>query len=466
MVKQQKILVVDDEIGMRELLEIVLSNDGYEVLAVATTAEACSILEKDSFDVVVTDLWIDNDREAGMRMLEWLQANDPGTPAIMMTAHGSVETAIEAMKLGAADYVLKPFSNDEIRMLIGRVIAQRDLVRENVVLRKDQARRGDIDNMVGKSRAIEDVKETIRRVAAAPSTVAILGESGTGKELVARSLHQLSDRSDKPFVAINCGGIPENLLESELFGHRKGSFTGATEDKDGLFVMADGGTLFLDEVGELPLPLQVKLLRVLGNNVVRPIGGTKDIEVDVRLLSATNRNLEEMVKSGAFREDLYYRLNVIPLAVPSLRDRRDDIPLLARHFVVRLAPKLGREAPNLGEDALEALCTHDWPGNVRELENVLERAVALCSSDTITLPDLPENIKRPTLSPGTNVSELPADGLDLEALIADLELNLIRQALRNANHSQKRAASLLGLSIRSLRYRLQKYELDNNRQAG
>ena len=220
MVKKQKILVVDDEIGMRELLEIVLNNDGYEVAAVSTVAEACSVLEGESFDVIVTDLWIENDRDAGMRMLEWLQSNDPGTPAIMMTAHGSVETAIEAMKLGAADYVLKPFSNDEIRMLVGRALEQRDLKRENVVLRKDQARRGDIDNMVGKSGPIEEVKETIRRVAAAPSTVVILGESGTGKELVARGLHQLSERSEKPFVAINCGGIPENLLESELFGHK------------------------------------------------------------------------------------------------------------------------------------------------------------------------------------------------------------------------------------------------------
>lgn len=466
LVKKQKVMVIDDEVGMRELLEIVLNNDGYDVLTVATTAEACSVLEKDSFDIIVTDLWIDNDRDAGMRMLEWLQSNDPEIPAIMMTAHGSVETAIEAMKLGAADYVLKPFSNDEIRLLIARALEKRDLVRENVVLRKEQARRGDIDTMVGKSRPIEEVKETIRRVSAAPSTVVILGESGTGKELVARSLHRLSGRSDKAFVAINCGGIPDNLLESELFGHKKGSFTGATEDKIGLFVMADGGTLFLDEVGELPFPLQVKLLRVLGNNVVRPIGGTKDIEVDVRLLSATNRNLEEMVKSGAFREDLYYRLNVIPINVPSLRERCDDIPLLARHFVVRLAEKLGRETPKLTQDAMDALCKHDWPGNVRELENVLERAVALCSGESITVSDLPDNVKRSTLSPAGNVSELPADGLDLEAFIADLELNLIRQALRNANHSQKGAASLLGLTTRSLRYRLQKYGLDNNRQAG
>ena len=231
-------------------------------------------------------------------------------------------------------------------------------------------------------------------------------------------------------------------------------------------MMADGGTLFLDEVGELPLQLQVKLLRVLGNSVVRPIGGTKDIDADVRLLSATNRNLEEMVKTGAFREDLYYRLNVIPIEVPSLRERSDDIPLLAHHFIVRLAKKLGRETPKLTQDARDALCTHDWPGNVRELENVLERAVALCSGESITLPDLPDNVKRSSLSPVGNVSELPADGLDLEALIADLELNLIRQALRNAKHSQKGAARLLGLTTRSLRYRLQKYGLDNNRDAG
>ena len=314
---------------MRELLEIVLGGDGYEVVCLATPEDAQPLLLQQSFDVVVTDLRIGSDAEAGMRFLSWLQEFAPGTPAIMMTAHGSVETAIEAMKRGAADYVLKPFQNDEIRLLVGRAIDQRDIVRENRTLRKEQAKLGNVTNMIGASTAIEQVKEMIRRVAVLPSTIAIYGESGTGKELVARSVHQLSERAEKPFVAINCGGIPENLLESELFGHKKGTFTGAFKDKDGLFFAADGGTLFLDEIGEMPLSLQVKLLRVLDNNIITPLGGTESIQVDVRLVSATNRDLEEMVHEGEFREDLYYRLNVIPLVVPSQRERVDDIPLLA-----------------------------------------------------------------------------------------------------------------------------------------
>ncbi|MCF6284578.1 MAG: sigma-54 dependent transcriptional regulator, partial [Candidatus Hydrogenedentes bacterium] len=288
---KQHVLVVDDEFSMRELMEIVLQNDGYEVGLADDVESACALLEESQYDVVLTDLCMGQDRNAGMRLLSWLDENMPGTPAIMMTAHGSVETAIEAMKRGAADYIMKPFKNDEVRILVKRAIAQRNLLRENVALRKEQARQGDIENMIGKSPAFQKAMNMIRRVAALPSTVAVHGESGSGKELVARALHNLSNRSDKPFVAINCGGIPENLLESELFGHKKGSFTGATDDKEGLFVVANGGTIFLDEIGEMPLMLQVKLLRVLDNNTVTPVGSTTDTKVDVRLISATNRNL-------------------------------------------------------------------------------------------------------------------------------------------------------------------------------
>ncbi len=461
---KQQVLVVDDELSMRELLEIVLQNDGYDVATANDVANACELLEATHYDVVLTDLHMGQDRNAGMKLLSWIEANSPGTPAIMMTAHGSVETAIEAMKRGAADYIMKPFKNDEIRILIERAIAQRNLLRENIALRKEQARQGDIDNMIGKSPAFQSVMKMIRRVAALPSTVAVHGESGAGKELVARALHNLSNRANKPFVAINCGGIPENLLESELFGHKKGSFTGATDDKEGLFVVANGGTIFLDEIGEMPLMLQVKLLRVLDNNTVTPVGSTTDIKVDVRLVSATNRDLEKMAEEGTFRSDLFYRLNVIPITVPPLRDRKDDIPLLCRHFVKHHARKMGREDLEISAEAQTALNRYNWPGNVRELGNVMERALALCLDNQIGLDDLPENLS--SYQPDRDVASsplaavVPDGGMDMEQLIADLEIDLIQQALEKGRYSQKRAASLLGLTARSLRYRLQKYDLE------
>ncbi|HOD50643.1 MAG TPA: sigma-54 dependent transcriptional regulator [Candidatus Hydrogenedentes bacterium] len=452
-------LVVDDEAGMRELLEIVLGNAGYDVTATATIEAASAALEKGPYDVVITDLRIDNDHAAGLRLLSWIKEHAPTTPAIMITAHASMETAIEALKLGAADYIMKPFKNDELRLLVKRAIQQRNLIRENIALRKSQALRGTIDNIIGKSHAIEETREMVRRVGTLPSTVAIHGESGTGKELVARAIHQLSERAAKPFVAINCGGFPENLLESELFGHKKGSFTGAVEDKEGLFVVADGGTLFLDEVGEMPLSLQVKLLRVLDNQTIMPVGGTTTIKVDVRIISATNRNLEEMAKSGEFREDLYYRLNVIPITVPPLRDREGDVPLLARHFAKAHAARLGCGPVDISPEAEEALDNFRWPGNVRELENVLERAVALCRGDHIEITDLPPYIRDYVPEPKPALSDLPEGGLDLEEYIANIESKLILQALKRGRYSQKRAAELLGLTSRSLRYRLQKYSL-------
>lgn len=458
---QNRVLIVDDEPGMREMLEIVLENAGYEVVSASSTRETVAILARESFDCVLTDLFMGNDRQAGMKVLAHLGEHASGTPAIMMTAHGSVETAIEAMRLGAADYIQKPFKdNDEIRLRVRNAIAQRSLKRENEALRKDQQSRADVTMMVGQSSAFHKVLTMVRRVAALPSTVAIHGESGVGKELVARALHNLSERAEKPFVAINCGGIPENLLESELFGHKRGAFTGAVEDKEGLFVTANGGTLFLDEIGEMPLLLQVKLLRVLDNNLVTPVGGTTSIKVDVRVLSATNRDLGEMAAQGGFRNDLYYRLNVIPINVPPLRERGDDIPLLANHFIRQHAKRMGRDNLLFEPDALEALRNYEWPGNVRELANVVERALALCNGDTITLDDLPPNVRDFSPALAREALALPDEGIDMEARIADIEINLIRQALERAHYSQKKAAELLGLTPRSLRYRLQKYGLE------
>lgn len=461
MAARYRILVVDDEASMRELLEIVLGNAGYDVVSVGTLEQACNLLSQDSFDAAVTDLRFGNDKDAGMKLLAWMREHTPATPAIMITAYASVETAIEAMKLGAADYIMKPFTNDEMRLLIKRAIDQRNLLRENAALRKDQAQRARIENIIGKSSAIQNVLSMIRRVAMLPSTVAIHGESGTGKELVARAIHAISDRTAKPFVAINCGGIPENLLESELFGYKKGAFTGAVEEKEGLFVVANGGSLFLDEIGEMPLALQVKLLRVLDNGRIMPIGGTSEVSVNVRIISATNRNLEDMVAEGVFRKDLYYRLNVIPIYVPPLRERVDDIPLLASHFVASHATRMGRQHLDISPDAMDALCRFTWSGNVRELENALERAVALCAGSRIETQDLPPQIGNYVVVPKQNLSELPDGGIDLEALVADLEVDLIKQALQRSRYSQKRAAELLGLTPRSFRYRLQKYSLES-----
>lgn len=456
MTTKHRLLVVDDEAGMRELLEIVFSSE-YDVTLCEDVESAIKSLESRTADVVITDLRIGNEREAGLRMLSWLHENASMTPAIMMTAHGSVETAIQAMKHGAEDYILKPFTNDEIRLLVQRAIEQRDLRRANTAYKADQARHGSVDNMVGTSTAINEVRDMIRRVSTLPSTIAIYGESGTGKELVARSIHQLSERREKPFVAINCGGIPENLLESELFGHTKGAFTGAVADKEGLFVSADGGTLFLDEIGEMPLALQVKLLRVLDNNTVMPLGGTRIIDVDVRLISATNRDLSEMVRTGTFREDLYYRLNVIPMEVPPLRERMDDIPLLARHFVHEHATNLNRPEPHLTDDVIERLTGYSWPGNVRELRNAMERAVALARDNAISVNDLPQDLaSTATDGPQTELT-LPPGGIDIESVTETMERSLIQQALERAHYSQKNAAKLLKLTPRSLRYRLQKY---------
>lgn len=452
-----RVLVVDDELGMREVLEIVLQNAGYEVCTAANVEEACALFEEEVFDVVLTDLYMGNDRQAGMRLLSWIQENVPNTPAIMMTAYGSVDNAIEAVKRGASNYVMKPFKNDEIRIIVQRAISERELRRENEALRKDKSRQMETERMI--SPGFQEVLTIIQRVAKLPSTIAIHGESGVGKEIVARTLHEMSDRAERPFVAINCGGIPETLLESELFGHKKGAFTGAIKDKEGLFVIANGGTVFLDEIGEMPLILQAKLLRVLDNHTITPLGGTSEVKVDVRIVSATNRNLEQMVEEGRFRNDLFYRLNVIPIHVPPLRDRPDDIPLLAEHFVKKHAANLGRRSPGFSPAALAALRAYTWPGNVRELGNLLERVVALCGNDCIEVSDLP-----PLLSvvstPAPVPSTLPPEGIDLEGTIAELERSLIQQALEKSRYSQKRAAQLLGLTPRSLRYRLQKYGME------
>lgn len=458
--KKYSILVVDDEAGMREVLQIVLENGGYDVHLADCPEAAIAYLEKRSADLVLTDLYMGKDKQAGLNLLGYLQKNQPMTPAIMITAHGTVQSAVEAMRLGAVDYLQKPFnSNDEILLRIKRAIEQRELVRENQAFRIEQSRTARPDTMVGNSPAFRKVIKMINRVAALPSTVAIHGESGVGKELVARALHNLSPRNQKPFVAINCGGIPETLLESELFGYKKGAFTGANQDKEGLFVVANGGTIFLDEIGEMPPVLQVKLLRVLDNNCVTPVGGLTPVSVDVRVISATNRNLMEMVEEGSFRKDLFYRLNVIPIQVPPLRERIEDIPLLAKHFIAKHAKSMGCTPKPISPEAEKILLRNAWPGNVRELSNVLERALGLSTNETIELDDLPPHL-RDMQAVKTAVPLISEDnGIDLEGVVAELESDYIRQALEASHYSQQKAAKLLGLTPRSLRYRLEKYNM-------
>lgn len=464
--RKYQILVVDDEQSMCEVLDIILTNAGYDVKTCFSVEEGIDIFEKNNIDLILTDLYMYKERNAGLRLLEYLKSQSPMTPAIMMTAHGSIDTAIEAMRLGAVDYVQKPFkSNEEMLLRLERALEKRQLMQENEAFRIEQSRRGRLDTMVGASPAFMEVRDLIRRVAALPSTVAIQGESGVGKELVARALHSLSPRADKPFVAINCGGIPEMLLESELFGYKKGAFTGAVHDKEGLFVSASGGTIFLDEIGEMPMQLQVKLLRVLDDNIVSPVGGISTTAVDVRVLSATNRNLGAMVESGKFRNDLYYRLNVIPIRVPPLRERKEDIPLLMKHLIKKHGETMNLPAKAVDKEVEEALLRYHWPGNIRELSNVLERALGLSNNDTLNLDDLPDPIRQlpePEQAAACTARPsgmLPEEGIQLEEKMACIEKDLLAKALEQGEYSLQKTAQLLGLNVRALRYRLEKHDL-------
>ena len=456
-----RILIVDDELSMREMLEIFLLKEGHDVLVAADGAKAIQLLlEEDDLDLIVTDLRMPGAH--GMVVLARARELHPNTPVLVMTAFASHQTATEAMKMGAYDYFSKPFELDAIKATMDRALERRRLVQEGRRLRETIADRDAIQPIVGQSRSLQQVFDLVRRVARTKTNVLVLGESGTGKELVARAIHDQSERRSAAFMVINCGAIPEALLESELFGHRKGSFTGAHADKEGLFKAANGGTLFLDEVGELPLGMQVKLLRALQERRVRPVGDAKELAVDVRVIAATNRHLLDEVKAGRFREDLYYRLNVIAIELPPLRDRPGDIPLLAYHFLKKYADEQAKRITDIEPEALQALARHTYPGNIRELENLMERAVALEESEHITALSLPENLQPRPSAPGQTAGpvELPAAGVDLDNLVTDLERRLITQALSRTGGLKKEAARLLGISFRSLRYRLSKLNME------
>ena len=453
-----RVLVVDDDKGMREVLEIMLTREGYEVASAPGGREALSICQKNRFDVVITDLKMP--RVDGIDVLKGIKEVSPETMVILVTAYASGETAVAAMREGAYDYLEKNFDIEELKMTV-RDALRRKGVEQGQEISFNASLDGAVSfgNMVAKSKEMLKVFGLIRKVANTQANVLILGESGTGKELVARAIHDNSDRKKKPFVAINCGGIPETLLESELFGYVKGAFTGAYADRAGLFEAAHGGVIFLDEIGELPVILQVKLLRAVQEKTFRRVGGSEDIRVDVRIISATNQDLFKKVKEGTFREDLYYRLNVIPISMPPLRKRKEDIPILVRHFIEKYSRQFGKEVRKISSYALELLMEYQFPGNVRELENIIERSVALETSNII----LPENLVI-SGEPGSEAGrvfepELPDEGINLDAEMARIERRLIEKALQKAKGTKTRAAQLLNVTRDALNYRIEKLDI-------
>jgi two-component system response regulator PilR (NtrC family) len=456
---KSRILVVDDEESIREFLEIMLKKDGFEVSLAEDGARAKEMIQKKAYDMVISDLQMPNMN--GIELLKFVKDTAPDTVFMLITAFGTTETAVEAMKMGAYDYLTKPFKIDEVRLNINNALRSRNLEVENRSLKKELVKEYSFQNVIGNSQAMHEVFDLIKRVSQAPTNILITGESGTGKEVVAKAIHYNGTLKDKPFVTINCGAIPENLMESEMFGHKKGSFTGAVADKSGLFEVADGGTLFLDEVGELPITIQVKLLRAIQERVIRRVGATEDMKVDVRIIAATNRNLEEMVQKGGFRQDLYYRLNVINIKTPPLRDRKEDIPILAQHFLKKYNDKLGKSISGISAEAMEALKKYDYPGNVRELENMIERTVALEGGQTILPESLPPMVN--TMSGRKMASsheiEVTSDGVDLDKIMGQIEKELLIKAIHQANGVKKKAAKLLNITFRSMRYRVEKYNL-------
>ncbi len=447
-----RILIVDDEQSMREMLAILLKKEGLDVSTAGSRAEAANALGRVAFDLVLTDVKLpDGD---GLEILRHVKAGSPGTAVVVMTAYGTTETAVAARKLGAEAYILKPFDVDELRIVVRDSLANRSLREENIRLRREVGQAYGLDRVIGVSQVMASLFEMVRAIAPTSSTVLITGDSGTGKELVAKAIHGLSGRGAGPFVSVNCGALPDTLLESELFGYMKGAFTDARQSRKGLFEAAVGGTLFLDEVGETSPPMQVKLLRALQERRIRRVGGTEEIDVDVRVIAATNTPLETLVEQKRFREDLFYRLQVIPIRTPSLRERREDIPLLAEHFLERFAQKMGKRIAKISEEAMSLLQDYGWPGNVRQLENVIERAIALETTEAVLPERLPEELRLPARS-----SPLPAlgDGFSLDDYLLSVEGRLLSEAFERARGDRAEAARLLGVSPRSLRYLLHKH---------
>jgi DNA-binding NtrC family response regulator len=449
--EKAKILIVDDEKDICMALNILLTKEGYAVTEAYNGEQALDRIRQENFDVVITDIKME--KMDGFEVLDQAQKMSPETAVIMMTAFASVVSAVEAMRAGAADYITKPFINDEIRLTIRRILQSRDLQRENQILRQELSQRRDaFVNIIGSSAPMQKVFSVMEKVIPNKSNILITGESGTGKGLVAQAIHEGGPRKDKPFISINCGAIPENLLESELFGHKKGAFTSAHEDKKGLITMAHGGTLFLDEIGELPSSLQVKLLHVIQTKELTPVGDTRVTTVDVRIIAATNADLLQRVKAGRFREDLYYRLNVIELRVPSLRERRDDLPVLIKHYLDIFSKESEKATRELDYEATQALLAYDWPGNVRELRNTIERAVVLAEGEVITIHDLPDAFRTLDIEGATTTA--------LRLALDTFEREYIRRSLAENKGNKETAASRLGIDLATLYRKLKKLRIE------
>ena len=449
-----KLLIVDDEPGIRQLLTLVFKREGHEVRVAENGRKALVLLREEPADLIVSDVKMPD--MGGIELLSAARELLPDVAVVMMTAFATVDTAREAFKLGADDFIQKPFDVDELKLIVAKALEKLELKQENQAFRRAQHERGNLGNIIGRSAKMQAVYQMIETVAEVQSTVLVTGESGTGKELVARAIHDLSPRAEKPFVSINCGAFTETLLESELFGYVKGAFTGANTNRKGLFEAAHRGTIFLDEIGEMSPAMQVKLLRVLQEKKVRPVGAHEELSVDARVIAATNRDLAAMVKEGTFREDLFYRISVIPIELPPLRDRSEDISDLVQHFVNKFGAQSGRTL-SISEKALRLLENYSWPGNVRELENTIERAVALERSDAIQTERLPESIASYNPARIASAFDLPDEGINLDAFLEQLEKTYVLEALKRTNGNQTRAAELLGINVRSLRHLLDKH---------
>lgn len=446
-----KLLVIDDEDSMCHFMEIMLSKEGYQVETATSGGEGVALVKEKDYDLVIADL--NMPQMSGLDVLKEIKSFKQDQDFIVMTAYASVDTAIEAMKRGAIDYITKPFKIDEIKLVIEKSIDRKRLITENDTLKKQLKEDNSFDNFIGASEAVAKLKKLAMRVASSDSTVLLRGESGTGKDLIAKAIHHHSPRSAGPFVTINCAALPETLLESELFGHRKGSFTGAIKDKDGLFKVADGGTFFLDEIGNTSTTIQVKLLRVIEDKRITPVGDTKPIEVDVRLIAATNSDLEEEVKTGRFRADLFYRLNVIPVHIPPLRERKEDIELLLRHFISKYCQKINLPLKQISDEALQVLLEYHWPGNVRELENTIERSVLLNRTDTLEISDFPEKLRQPQHV--TVVTEADPITPTLESM----EKAYIHYVMSQTDGKKAQAANILGIDTSTLYRKIQRYNM-------
>ena len=447
-----RILLIDDEENFRHMLSVILKKRGYDVEAAKNGIEGLKKVETGSYDTVLCDIRMPE--MDGLEFLKEAQKAECESTIIMMSAFGTLDTAIEAMKLGAYDYISKPFKPDEIILTLKKAEERERLRRENLFLKKEVQKEYSFDNIISKNERMRQIFDTIRKVAKYKSTILITGESGTGKELVAKAIHFNSDRSNNPFVPVNCGAIPENLLESELFGHTKGSFTNAVRTKKGLFEEADGGTMFLDEIGELPFQLQVKLLRVLQDGEIRRVGDSRPIKIDVRIIAATIKDLDKEVREDKFRDDLFYRLNVLPIKIPPLKERREDIPLLVDHFIHKYSRELNHPIQEINQEALNCLLNYSWNGNVRELENVIERAIVLTDSNQIQVENLPLEIQSPREESGVSLLN---DELSIKKASRYLEMDLIKKALHKTNGNHTHAAKLLEISHRALLYKIKEY---------